>query len=127
MMPPAWLQALLVGFGGAIGAVLRWGIGRLAVQLAGSSFPWGTLAANLLGSFALGVLVRARPATDPLIWLLGMGLLGGFTTFSSFAVEVLGLWEREPIRSAIYIGLTIILGVLMAALGLWTGQRLKNF
>ncbi|MFC3959577.1 fluoride efflux transporter CrcB [Halovivax cerinus] len=88
--------AHLVGTGAAVGALLRhW----IYTEIPGDEFPWPTLAVNVLGSFALGLLAFGgvdAAATQ----LLGVGLCGAFTTFSTFSVETVGLWERGERRAA---------------------------
>ncbi|SIN63558.1 CrcB protein [Parasphingorhabdus marina DSM 22363] len=89
---------LLVMAGGALGAGARYHLGRLLLHWAGPGFPYGTLAANLLGGFLMGVLVGvlARDSITGESWrlLLGVGLLGGFTTFSAFSLEVMNMIDR---------------------------------
>ncbi len=85
-----WMSArtsAVVGAGGAIGAVARWAIGSLTTSETGS-WPWATLAVNLLGCIAIGVAARRlSPGTE--WWAFAVtGVLGGFTTFSAFAVEL---------------------------------------
>lgn len=126
-MPIAFTHALLIALGGALGALARWAAGRWAYQLGGTGFPYGTLAVNLAGAFLLGVLVRWRPPGDAWLYFAGVGFAGGFTTFSALAVEVIGLWDREPLRAAAYLLLTLLLGLALAALGLWVGKGLRNF
>ncbi|RQG91734.1 fluoride efflux transporter CrcB [Natrarchaeobius halalkaliphilus] len=82
--------AHLVGTGGAIGAVLRYGVYR---QLSSERFPWPTLAVNVIGSFVFGLAIFAG-ASESTIQLLGIGICGAFTTFSSFSVETIQLYER---------------------------------
>jgi CrcB protein len=112
---PATLVA--VALGGSAGALLRW---LLELGLpAGSGWPWATLLANVLGSAALGWLV-ARDELHPVRgWLragAGTGLLGGFTTFSTYAVQVAVLGRGEPGLAAGYLVVTPLLCVTAAAL-----------
>ncbi|AGB17644.1 Integral membrane protein possibly involved in chromosome condensation [Halovivax ruber XH-70] len=96
LLAPDLSPAHLVGIGAAVGALLRhW----IYTEIAGDEFPWPTLIVNALGSFALGLLAfgGVGPAT---MQLLGVGLCGAFTTFSTFSVETVGLWERGERRAA---------------------------
>ncbi|MXV63237.1 chromosome condensation protein CrcB [Natronorubrum sp. JWXQ-INN-674] len=82
--------AHIVGTGGAIGAVVRhW----VYLQFSSERFPWPTLAVNVLGSFLFGVAVFAG-ASESTLQLVGIGICGAFTTFSSFSVETVQLYER---------------------------------
>jgi CrcB protein len=89
---------LLVMTGGAIGAALRWQVGRLALTRFGPDFPWGTWIVNLAGGFlaglAAGLLIRQGSAGEPLRLFLIVGLLGGFTTFSAFSLEAAFMLQR---------------------------------
>lgn len=111
---------LLVMAGGAIGAGLRYQLGRLALRLAGPDWPWGTFAANVLGGLAMGVLVGmlARiDAAEGVRLLLGIGLLGGFTTFSSFSLEVVTMIERGALIGAAGYALASVLLAVAALFG----------
>jgi len=91
---------LLVMGGGAVGSALRYLLGRLAGHmLPGAAWPWGTFAANILGGLAMGLLAGwlarfSAGSGEPIRLLLGVGLLGGFTTFSSFSLETMLMIER---------------------------------
>ncbi len=112
--------ALLIAAGGAVGASLRWLVGREWPVRAGE-FPWSTLAVNLAGCIAIGVLMvlldevlAGRVNVRPLV---GVGLLGGFTTFSTFAVETRALIANYPALAASYFVATPILAVVGAIVG----------
>lgn len=103
--------AFLVGTGGAIGAALRY---LVSAALPSDPFPVATLTVNVLGSFALAALVFAGTAGD-LSLLFGVGLCGSFTTYSSFSVETVRLWETgSRLRAAIYAGGTFLACALAA-------------
>ncbi len=112
------MQSCLVLFGGAIGALLRFWLGQQMQKRWGGSFPLPTFLINMLGSFALGLLFAAIDG-GPLWWLFGTGLLGAFTTFSTFSVEAMTLFQRgkRSVALAYLIGSTT-LGLLFAWLGL---------
>jgi fluoride exporter len=121
MTAPSFLQSsLLVALGGALGAWLRFAAGRL---IGGTGFPWATLGVNLLGSFAMGLLAGwlARQGGGSESWrlLLGVGLLGGFTTFSAFSLEMAQLIERGALASAgLYAAASVVGGIAGLFLGL---------
>jgi fluoride exporter len=113
-------QSLLVAVGGALGAWLRFAVGRL---IAPGSFPWATLLVNAAGCFAMGLLVGwlARQGADSEGWrlLLGVGMLGGFTTFSAFSLEVVSLIQRGAVAQATsYVLVSVLAGVAGLMLGL---------
>lgn len=122
----------LVAAGGAFGAVLRhqlglW-LGRVLSPAMLSIFPWATLAANLLGSFAMGLLagwlIKQPSGNETIRLLLGVGLLGGFTTFSSFSLELVMLIERgQALNALLYALVSVGLGLL----GLMLGMAILRF
>lgn len=92
------MNTLLVMIGGAIGSALRFQVGRFSMHAWGPAFPWGTLVANISGGFAMGllagILARTSGGNEPYRLFFGVGLLGGFTTFSAFSLETFGMLER---------------------------------
>jgi len=116
-------QALLVGFGGFAGSVLRFLVGGWAQRLVpGAGFPVGTLAVNVAGCLAIGFLgglVEHRQLFDPAQRLFVLvGILGGFTTFSTFAFETLALGESGAFgRALLNIAAQLVLGLAAAAAG----------
>ena len=116
-------EFLLVGLGGAVGACLRHLTGILAVKFIGTGFPYGTLTANVLGSFIMGVfvefLVHKFQGSAELRLLIATGLLGGFTTFSSFSLDFAVLYERGAFAlAAAYLALSVLLSIGALFVGL---------
>lgn len=108
--------AHLVGIGGAIGAILRYGVG---LWLAHDRFPFSTLFVNVVGSFVLGIVVFVGAGED-VVLLLGVGACGAFTTYSSFSVETVQLWEDgSHVRATVYAIGTF--GCCLGAVGLAAG------
>lgn len=120
---------LLVGLGGAIGASLRHGVGLAAVRLM-PGWPLGTFAVNIVGSLLMGLLVgwlalRADGTGQNLRLFLATGVLGGFTTFSAFSLEIANMMRSDAIaKASMYAGLSVVLGVAALFLGLWLARRL---
>lgn len=110
-----------VALGGALGAMGRYLTGVAAVRLMGHGFPWGTLAVNIAGSFLMGVLVvvLAKKGGMHLAPLLVTGMLGGFTTFSTFSLDVLTIYERGQVGLAAgYAAASVVLSLGAIALAL---------
>lgn len=123
-----WNLLLLVMAGGALGAGGRFLIGAWLLRQLGSGFPWGTLAVNLLGSFAAGFLVLWLEGRGPgalyLKAFLIVGLLGGMTTYSALMVESLVFARAvKPGLLALYLGITLAGGLTLV----WAGARLATF
>ena len=122
------MTLLQVALGGALGAVLRFLAGIVAVRAFGTGFPWGTLFVNVLGSFAIGVLAVVLIDRGGQSWspLLMTGLLGGFTTFSTFSLDAAGLVGRgEAALAAGYVAASLALSLGGVAAGLWAGRLLE--
>jgi CrcB protein len=117
---------LFVMIGGAVGAGLRYEAGRIALARFGSAFPWGTLIVNLSGGLLAGLLVGTvsrLQGGEQLLLLLGVGLLGGFTTFSAFSVEVAGMVERGQLGTAAgYAAGSVTAAIAAVFLGLWIAR-----
>ena len=115
---------LLVMIGGAIGAGFRFHISSVALRNLGPGFPWGTLLVNLIGGLLMGVLAGtlAKGPTlqgEPLRLFLGVGVLGGFTTFSAFSLETANMLIRgDAIMAAVYTLASVVGAVLMLMVGL---------
>ena len=109
-------NVLLVMIGGAIGAALRYEVGRIALHRLDPGFPWGTLIVNLSGGLLMGVLAGTmfgRTPHDQALWLfLGAGLLGGFTTFSAFSFDMFAMIEQGRIGIAAAYAAGSVLGSL---------------
>jgi CrcB protein len=122
--PVAW-----VFLGGGLGSALRYGIGRAALACFGPDFPVGTLVVNVLGCFAMGALAEwlalhdAGISQDTKLFLV-TGILGGFTTFSAFALDTAVLWQRGATGAAVaYVlaSFVLSLGALFAGMALLRG------
>ncbi len=109
---------LLVMAGGAAGAALRYHLGRGLTHALGTGFPYGTLAANLTGGLAMGLLAgwlaRHASGNEPWRLLLAVGLLGGFTTFSAFSLELTNMIQRGTWSSAAGYALVSVAGSVLA-------------
>jgi CrcB protein len=118
------ISFVLVGLGGAIGAMMRYGTGVAVGHLWRDPFPLATLLINVVGSLAMGLLVgwlaRALPSGQNEIRLfVAVGILGGFTTFSAFSLDVITLIERgDVVPAGAYVLGSVLLSVLALLLGL---------
>jgi CrcB protein len=120
---------LYVLIGGAIGAGARYEVGRLTLRHIGPGFPWGTLAVNLIGGLFMGLLAGSfagRHFVDRPLWLLlGVGILGGFTTFSAFSLDLFDMLERGQPGVALGYALVSAIGaLLLLAAGWWVARAL---
>ena len=128
------VQTLCVAIGGALGALSRWGCLRAAEILAPGSNQWllplGTIAPNLIGSLCLGLLAERfsrLAAAGATFWplLIATGFFGAFTTFSTFSVQAMELFQRRGALAAFgSISLHVLLGLAAAGCGLWLGRKL---
>ena len=108
------LNIFAICLGASLGALSRWGLGLWLST--GAGLPWGTLAANLIGGYLIGVciaLFQAMPQLDP-VWKLAIvtGFLGALTTFSSFSAEVIGLLQQSRFVTALGWSAVHLLGSL---------------
>ncbi|TRL31720.1 fluoride efflux transporter CrcB [Rhizobium straminoryzae] len=121
------IHILLVAFGGAVGSVCRYLTGVIMTRLLGMAFPWGTLTVNIAGSFAIGFLTelvaRKLNASMEMRLLIVVGFLGGYTTFSSFSLDTIALYERGAIVAAFgYILVSVIISLAATFGGLAVGR-----
>lgn len=127
-MAPVELSKLLaVALGGALGSVGRLMLGQWVASLAGKSFPWGTLAVNVLGSLLIGVayvlLIEKFRAPEISVHLIIIGMLGGFTTFSAFSLDTVSMLSQGATTAAISYSVgTVIFCLLGTAAGLWLAR-----
>lgn len=118
------MTALLVAIGGMIGVLARFGITRLT--LPPESLPWATVGINITGSFLLGLLVAEQWFSREVREALSIGLLGGFTTFSTFSAQVvLDVEAGELGRAALYVIASVVGGIAAAAAGYALGRALR--
>ncbi|MBQ0149315.1 MAG: CrcB family protein [Bacteroidales bacterium] len=116
---------MMVGCGGAVGAMLRYGA-TLACTAAGSTSELATFIINAAGSLLMGLLIGSC-GQSPWLLMLTTGLCGGFTTYSTFSVQSVTLMQQGRWGSAaLYVLGTVIVCLLSAAAGLWLGQRLSH-
>ena len=123
---PVIVNALLIGAAGAVGTLLRAGCTTLATRFLGPAFPWGTIFVNVFGSFAFGAIfamARARAMPTELEVVLLVGLLGGFTTYSSFAFQSAEMLSGgRPGMALANMVATNVLGLVAVWAGLRVGQ-----
>lgn len=123
------MELILVALGGALGAVCRYLAGNAISKAVGSALPWGTFLINLGGCFAMGLLMTVIVEREllPAAWrlFLCVGLLGGFTTFSSFGYEALMLLaEGNILAAAGYAGGSVVLGLVAAGVGVLAARAI---
>jgi len=123
------LQLLTIAGGGALGAVLRFGMSSYVYRLLGRDFPYGTLAVNVVGSLLMGILfilfVERGLVSAEWRSAIIIGFLGAFTTFSTFSIETLMLMESgELSRAALNVVLSVTLCLVATWLGLVMGRQI---
>jgi CrcB protein len=116
-------NVLLIGLGGGIGSIVRYLFQRWAYTLFSSPFPWGTFGVNIIGCFAIGLFwglsFKSFNSTESWKLFLMVGLCGGFTTFSAFTLEGIGLLKEQRLFLFFsYIAASVILGLLATWLGM---------
>lgn len=117
-----WRAIVAVGLGAAIGGVLRYVVGQFFLQRFGAGFPYGTLFINVSGSFCIGIIAElaatsALGMTPTLRLFWAVGVLGGYTTFSTFSLDALTLIQEGLIPAFIYMAASVGLGFAGAAAG----------
>lgn len=126
-------QYLVIGIGGALGSMLRFGVGTLIdsnVQKTGHIFPWGTIIVNITGCFVIGFIFtistsEGRLFLSPLTRnFITIGILGGYTTFSSFSWQTLSLAQSGQMWGAVA---NVLLSVVLCLLGVWLGAMLAGW
>jgi CrcB protein len=121
------VRFLLVGLAGAVGSLSRYGIGLAVGE---RSFPWATLAINVTGSFLLGVVLTVaadRGWPPEAVAAVGTGLLGAYTTYSTFAWETFSLGRSDRYgAAAAYLVLSVVLGIAAAGAGYATARALRT-
>ncbi len=131
-MPPHLVHLLLVAGGGAIGAGGRHLVNQAALKILGPGFPWGTLIVNVVGSLVMGLLIGGLVKWSPGIGgqsfrlFVATGVLGGFTTFSAFSLDVAVMWQRGAVVTAFgYVAVSVLLSILAVFFGLWVMRGLE--
>lgn len=122
MSPTNFSQIAAIAVGGALGSVLRYVMSGWVAVLAGRNFPYGTLVVNILGSLAMGFLfvLFIDRLSENVIWRAGLliGVLGGFTTFSSFSIETFNLIEQGDVLKAF---INVAASVMLCLFATWVG------
>lgn len=121
------MSIISIAIGGAAGSLCRYGMSNGIYLLLGRSFPYGTLAVNILGSFVMGIvyilMIERASISEELRAGITIGLLGAFTTFSTFSIETINLIESGEILKA---GLNILFSVTLCIVGCWLGMNLSR-
>ena len=114
------MNFLLVMIGGAVGSAGRYAVGKATLGAFGPDYPWGTLAVNLIGGFLMGLLAGMLARTggsEHSRLLIGVGVLGGFTTFSAFSLDAVTMIERGQWGVAVTYALVSVIGSVVALFG----------
>lgn len=119
-----FLNFLIVGMGGAIGSMLRYGAGILSLKFSPDNFPWGTFIINILGSFCIGIIIgllaHAQNWSEEIRLFAVVGVLGGFTTFSAFSLDTVLLFERgQYLYAGLYVAGSVLISIAATFLGLF--------
>ena len=120
-------RILLIAFAGALGTLARYGIGVAAGKTLGTSFPYGTLAVNVLGCFLMGAIAHVAVSSEMLSptarLALTVGFLGGLTTYSSFNLETTQLLGRGAWFAVVNVGLTLVGCFVAGLVGMAAARR----
>lgn len=124
----SWQVLLLVAIGGALGALSRYVVTVAGIAIAGSQYPFGTLVTNVFGSFAMGLLIGGGMThftlTPELRAFMAVGFLGAFTTFSTFSLDAVTLFERDrSIVAVLYVLMSVVLSIGGLAVGFLLMRR----
>lgn len=125
---PLWFGFLGVFLGSGVGGMARYGVGILVARWTATAFPWGTLIVNVAGAALMGLIMgafAAREIDNPALRLfLTTGILGGFTTWSTFSLDAVTLWERGEATTAIgYVVASLVLSLVVLAAALSLSRR----
>ncbi len=122
------IDSLWVGLGGFLGANARYWFGGWITTRCGTAMPWATLTINVTGSFLLGlvstILAERHGASPALRLLIPIGFLGAYTTFSTFELETYTVARADAPRAWLYVGLSVVLGLLAVVAGIRLGRHL---
>ena len=123
------MNVLCIAVAGALGALSRYGVDAMAASLLGRAFPYGTLIANVLGCFLMGLVMHWSLSQEDLPrhvhLLLTTGFLGAFTTFSTFSYQTIDLLERGLLTAAgVNVLLSVVIGLLAVSGGLFIGRAI---
>ena len=116
---------LFVGAGGAVGSMARYGIGHITSKYIHNPFPVGTFIINIIGSLIIGILFGLLSRNNSWLeqggyLLLASGFCGGFTTFSTFALDNITLMQKgQSVTAIIYTALSVVIGLLLCRVGIW--------
>ncbi len=127
-----FMQYLVIGLGGALGSMLRFGLGTFVdntVSKAGQIFPWGTIVVNVTGCFVIGFIFTISAGEGRLMLstltrqFIMIGILGGYTTFSSFSLQTLTLAQDGQWSGA---AANVLLSIVLCLVGVWLGALLAG-
>jgi len=126
VVPQMWINYAAIAVGGAVGACLRFALGEAMLHLFGRAFPFGTLLVNILGSFVIGLLygliLTEQLTPNPWRIFVGIGILGAFTTFSTFSMDtVLMLQQGAFVKATLNVLANVVLCLTLTWLGIKLG------